>query len=314
MSAAYSARSLLFGIAAFALCTSAIAQTFDDRLADEDRIINGTVVVATFHPTPWMVSIQLDGTHRCGGSFLAPIVSAGKVSGWDSEQLRPIWVVTAAHCVFRGGVQVAAKRLTVLGGRLNLEKEDPALPGETQGVERVIVPETENGGIVFDWMTLANDIALLELDPPTKDLQSRRRSIRLPGPLETWLSEPYTSLYVTGWGRTTATGYSSPDLLEAQLPLVDRVTCSRAYSTLNVPLSEKTICAGFSSGEYDSCKGDSGGPLFFRPSPVSNLAEGPILVGIVSGGHGCALPSYFGYYTDVAKYDWWLRAMIEKYG
>lgn len=49
----------------------------------------------------------------------------------------------------------------------------------------------------------------------------------------------------------------------------------------------------------DSCAGDSGGPLVRESDKV--------LIGLVSWGHGCALPLNPGVYVDVVSVRRWIR-------
>jgi len=60
------------------------------------------------------------------------------------------------------------------------------------------------------------------------------------------------------------------------------------------------ICAGYSSGGYDSCQGDSGGPL------IMTNDEGEYeLIGIVSWGYGWAEAQYPGVYSKIySRLSW----------
>ena len=60
------------------------------------------------------------------------------------------------------------------------------------------------------------------------------------------------------------------------------------------------VCAGYSSGGYDSCQGDSGGPL------IMTNDEGEYeLIGIVSWGYGCAEAGYPGVYSKIhSRLSW----------
>ncbi len=64
------------------------------------RVVNGDD--ASPHSWPWQVSLRVRGGHICGGSLI-----------------RPDWIVTAAHCVYRnpnpsGYTVVVGKVLTCL--------------------------------------------------------------------------------------------------------------------------------------------------------------------------------------------------------
>lgn len=67
------------------------------------KIINGTT--AQHGTYPWIVSLQINKRHHCGGSLI-----------------QPDWVLTAAHCVYR----MNASKFTVkLGGHLRFINDEP---------------------------------------------------------------------------------------------------------------------------------------------------------------------------------------------
>lgn len=100
---------------------------------------------------------------------------------------------------------------------------------------------------------------------------------------------------VTGWGTTSEGGSAATQLQVVQVPIVSQATCRSAYGTSAI--TDRMLCAGYTSGGYDACQGDSGGPLV-----VSGL-----LTGIVSWGYGCARPNYPGVYSSVPA----LRSYID---
>ncbi|KAK4010306.1 hypothetical protein OUZ56_019451 [Daphnia magna] len=88
--------------------------------------------------------------------------------------------------------------------------------------------------------------------------------------------------------RSLKGGSGSYYLLKADVTVLE--ICA---SYLNLFDSATMLCA---AGEgTDTCKGDSGGPIY---------VDG-VQVGITSFGNGCADPKYAGVYTRVTNYiDW----------
>lgn len=223
------------------------------------------------------------------------------------------WVLTAGHCVVEGdpfGV-LPASTIKVLAGRHNLT--DTA--GERISLRRIVLNPN------FVDSTAANDLALLELSEPS--IQSVRAVIK-PSQASFWT--PGDPSYVAGWGGTVAqpascgpvppllpcpTQYSSNDLREVEVPVVSDSDCETAYP--GIPLFS-TFCAGntptFPGDDEgkDACQGDSGGPLEVETT------SGRALIGLVSGGDGCAAPGFAGTYTRVVNYRTWIGNFAAKLG
>ena len=279
------------------------------------RIVNGVPELEDGQ-WGWTVSVvsTIDGTpYQCGGAYVSPhVVSSnnGKyVQDWSQTPADLRWVVTAAHCVGKShDDKLPREAITVYGGSL---RTDAAVRAE-HTVESFEIHED------YDWTSLANDIALLRISAPVNEIAGqrlKRSSIRLPADVDaTWLYDPYTALTVHGWGRTSENETLSRYLQRVRVPQVDRDTCAAAYMAYGYSISSSMICAGFSSGGYDSCQGDSGGPLSFIPAPsgVSNPANHPILVGVVSWGEGCARQNLYGVYTNVLHMRPWLEKAVLK--
>lgn len=276
------------------------------------RIVNGETEIKDGQ-WAWTVSVIANGA-LCGGSYVAPHVVAlnggGRfVQDWVQRSTKLNWVITAAHCVVdRQGVALPPESIEVRGGTIRSDDSKRV----RHAVERVKVHEG------YDKDSLANDIALLLIgDPatPTAGTGVRMTSIRLPSDLDAgWLYKPYAALTVHGWGRTSDGGYLSPFLQKVVVPLVDRPTCSAAYQALGGTIAPSALCAGYSSGGFDSCQGDSGGPIEFLPLPggVQNPSNDPILAGVVSWGFGCARQNLYGVYTNVLHMRPWLeKAVVE---
>lgn len=144
--------------------------------------------------------------------------------------------------------------------------------------------------------TQENDIALVRLSGRPKGqaipLQNRQQSVPVGEPLE-----------VTGWGTTSEGGEAARRLLKASVPYVDNATCN-APDVYAGAIKAGMMCAGFRDGGVDSCQGDSGGPLVWRTK------DGPVLVGVVSWGDGCARKLRYGVYTRAASYADWIGKVI----
>lgn len=193
------------------------------------------------------------------------------------------WVVTAAHC-FKPATPPG--NATVKAGATFYRTE-----GVWTEVKTIVVHESYNG------TTHDNDIAMLKLKsaPNGKIIPMADAASTLP------VGEP---LVVAGWGRTSEGGNLPGGLLQATVPYVAPAACN-APEAYNGAIHAGMLCAGQRDGGVDSCQGDSGGPL------VRNTADGPVLVGVVSFGEGCARKLRYGIYTRVSAYrDWIAKAVV----
>ncbi|UUZ58048.1 S1 family peptidase [Nocardioides sp. B-3] len=209
---------------------------------------------------PFMASIRDKGSsgsdgHFCGGSVVAKR-----------------WVLTAAHCM----VDTNPQDIRVGVGRTNI---DDLSTGQTLSVDRIVVhPDYEETG-TFDaaLIHVSSDIAA----PAISLVPLRDNSLEQDG----------APLTVAGWG----TEFFGSPFVSANLKAVDVEAVADENCVTNglmgfQPGSE--LCAETLGG--DSCRGDSGGPLF------GNLANGRrVRVGIVSYGLGCAVPAFPGVYGEV---------------
>lgn len=175
---------------------------------------------------PWQVSLQVAGSHRCGGAIISPY-----------------WIVTAAHCVARAS---SPADWAVYAGIV-----DPlsTLFNPAYSVSRIIAHEGYNS------LTRINDIALMRLSKPLDvTASSNIGPVCLPNVgLNVTAPQRY---WVTPFGRTVNGG--SPHLMEAQVSLVDAAECNSTYSGR---ISEGMICARETEAGAALCHTDSGGPL-----------------------------------------------------
>lgn len=102
----------------------------------------------------------------------------------------------------------------------------------------------------------------------------------------------------SGYGRLSEDGSLPGHLRSVRVPVVPFEMCRQTYPDV---VRGEHVCAG--NEMFDSCKGDSGGPLWERGKDV-------VLVGVVSFGYGCAAAAAPGVYTRVSKYVRWIREIV----
>ncbi|XP_006876799.1 PREDICTED: serine protease 53-like [Chrysochloris asiatica] len=177
---------------------------------------------AKSHTRPYMASVQVNGTHVCGGFLVA-------------EQ----WVLSAAHCL----EDAAGATVQVLLGAHSLSQPEPSKV--LYDVKRT-VPHPDSRRDTID-----HDLLLLQL--------SKKAVV---GPVVqtlTWQREdrdvaPGTLCDVVGWGMVRHTDR----LHHVLVPVLNRTVCNQRIYHDGV-ITQRMMCA--ESKRRDSCKGDSGGPL-----------------------------------------------------
>jgi secreted trypsin-like serine protease len=257
-----SRRAAAASLSAVVLLMTLLVQSVAGAPKPEPRIIGGEP--ADFGEYPFMVALLLEPIE--GSDFDKQYCGGSLIASR--------WVLTAAHCV---EFLDSPDQVVVAVSRTNLDSAE----GVRVAVKEFYIHPD------YDPNLISPDVALLELAKPV----NRIEPIELAGIGDDSFETAGTLLTVIGWGNTSTTGQASfPDALrEVVVPVVDDATCDTAYR--GFVTVETQLCAGVKG--IDSCGGDSGGPLF------ATTASGPVQVGIVSWGIGCAKQHFPGVYTEV---------------
>ncbi|XP_043911346.1 duodenase-1-like [Protopterus annectens] len=176
------------------------------------------------HSRPYMVSLQSNGQHFCGGFLIAKK-----------------WVMTAGHC------SPSANSAEVVVGAHNIKKKEPSQE-RLQILEQYRHPKY----YVKDDIPY-NDIMLLKLARAPR-LTKQVQIIALPK--KDHNISVNTICDVAGWGKTEQ-GCLSKFLMEVSVPIISQKSCSKFFPTLDKTM----MCANKPPSRKDSSQGDSGGPL-----------------------------------------------------
>lgn len=189
------------------------------------------------------------------------------------------WLLTAAHC------GVSMSWIARFGGL-------DAFSGEERAIDKIFIPDQTNASFPSDF---SEDIALIRLTtdaPSTSTFVSVNANDSLP------LTNSFARM--VGYGRTdpVGAGRGGDALRQVDLPIVPSKDCFLAYDWL----TDDRVCAGFADGGCDACYGDGGGPLLQFDKDGQ-----PVLMGLASGGEGCALAGFPGVYMRMAPFVSWFK-------
>ncbi|XP_028438330.1 enteropeptidase isoform X2 [Perca flavescens] len=153
----------------------------------------------------------------------------------------------------------------------------------------------------YDDVTSDNDVTLLLLSSPF-NFTDHVQPVCTPHNLTHEFILNFSHCFISGWGSSYYKGRLMNRLQEAEVELIDRITCN-LITWYNGLITENMICAGLESGVADSCQGDSGGPL----QCYSEDEDRFYVVGVTSFGHECGLPHRPGVYARTSRFAGWLK-------
>lgn len=234
---------------------------------------------------PWVAMIQYNGGEFCTGVMIGRklMLTAGHCTHYDDDNtnfhvIANYWDITI----------------------------DPA---EQNAVEFSVVKQMSHP--LFDGSTFAHDLGIWELKPldPTMKVTPARLNLDFPA-----IPSPnYATVTVAGWGVLSVdSGDGSDQLYKVNLPTVPIPICAAAMQKKDpsTPIfPQSAICAGPKAGMKDSCRGDSGGPLY------SFVNGQPMVHALTSWGVGCAEPNAYGVYQRVSDGDRgaWIKKILASY-
>ncbi|KAB5576869.1 hypothetical protein PHYPO_G00203470 [Pangasianodon hypophthalmus] len=198
--------------------------------AMESGIIGGNEAKA--HSRPYMVSVQINKRHVCGGMLI-----------------RNDYVLTAAHCVDNTGKD----QLEVVLGAHNINQKEPQQ-------QRIQVQKYIKHPC-YKQEERPNDIMILKLKSKAK-LNNAVKVTALPKKNENIPALQNCS--IAGWGRTEQNSAESSVLREVTLKVQFNFECRKIWD--DKFYTDSMICT-VSDGKKAFCQGDSGSPLMCGNKP-----------------------------------------------
>ncbi|KAI4459622.1 polyserase-related [Holotrichia oblita] len=190
----------------------------------DGRIVGGSPV--TIQDYPYQVSLQLLGSHTCGGAII-------------SDR----YVITAAHCFT---IWPTSWHTIRAGSSFHNSG------GQVVGVNAIYNHPN------FNRANLDYDISILHL---SSSLSFGPAAAPIPLSTQNQYYSDDTPAVVSGWGALIENGTAPLQLQAVGVPIVNNARCEALYKVEEYDVTDSMLCAGYMSGGRDACQGDSGGPL-----------------------------------------------------
>ncbi|XP_013144195.1 PREDICTED: collagenase-like [Papilio polytes] len=235
------------------------------------------------------LAADFDGTRIISGSPAAlgayPYMAgqimrmqSGRTSVGGGTLISNTRVLTAAHNLFDG--RDRAREVTIVLGSVRLYS----------GGTRITSSRMEMHSN-YNINNLQNDIAIITIN--WVNYSNTIRNIGLASGSNTYAG---VWAWAAGFGKTSDTSMSSPDLMHVRVQVITNDVCRNAFGANFVVAS--TLCISGATGNI--CTGDSGGPLV-----ANNL-----LIGVTSFGTGSCQARRPSGFARVSSFNSWIRARM----
>jgi len=236
--------------------------------AEETDFIVGGKDADAISQYPWQVSMQMWGSHGCGGALIAKD-----------------WVVTAAHCV--DGQRASA--LKIVAGIF--EQSNPS-GSQKRSIAKIYQNVDFPGGRMF----MTSDVALLKLKAPF-NLNDNVKVISMAEDGDDFEGQ---TCVLTGWGRYDRTTNDLSDRLQQlETRCISRELCQQGFKSYGWKVQDSHIC--FKQAGATACHGDSGGPAICKKDGEWTLA------GVTSGGSPYCNKGMPNIYTRISAFRDWIE-------